>query len=69
MLLMLLCRRNEIKGEHFVKKLIYSSYGVAVLEMDGKLNVSWPTGICSIPVYYVISEESLEKLKRSEKDA
>lgn len=52
-----------------MKKLIYSGNGVAVFEIDGKLKVSWLTGITSIPVYYDITEENFERLKRSDKDA
>ena len=52
-----------------MEKLIYSGNGVAVFEIDGKLKVSWPIGITSEPVYFDISEDNFEKLKRSDKDA
>lgn len=52
-----------------MEKQIYSGHGVVVLEIDGKLKVSWLTGITNEPVYFDISEENFEKLKRSDKDA
>lgn len=51
-----------------IEKLIYRGKGVVVIEIDGKLMLTWNTGICDVPVYHEITEELFEKFKRSPED-
>lgn len=49
-------------------KTMYQGKGFAVLEIDGQKKVSWAEGMIGKPVFYDITEENFERLKRSEKD-
>ena len=49
-------------------KILYQGNGFAVLEIDGQLKISWAEGMIGKPVFYDITEENFERLKRSEKD-
>ena len=49
-------------------KTLYQGNGFAVLEIDGQLKISWAEGMIGKPVFYDITEENFERLKRSEKD-
>ena len=50
-------------------RIIHQGHGFAVLEIDGKMKVSWAEGLIGKPVFYDISEANFEKIKKSEKDA
>lgn len=52
-----------------MEKTIFQGKGFAVLEIDGQKKVSWAEGMIGKPVFYDITEENFERLKRSEKDA